>query len=49
MCVNERGLHAFLRWNMIFTNPPLSITEAQLHEGFDVIDRALDIADRAVV
>jgi taurine--2-oxoglutarate transaminase len=28
-------------------NPPLSITEAQLREGFEIIDRALDITDRA--
>ena len=43
------GLYAFLRWNMIFTCPPLSITEAQLNEGFDIIDRALERTDRAVV
>jgi 4-aminobutyrate aminotransferase-like enzyme len=34
--------------NSIHTNPPLSITEEQLAEGFGIIDRALDIADRAV-
>jgi taurine---2-oxoglutarate transaminase len=34
--------------NSIHTNPPLSITEEQLAEGFEVIDRALDIADQAV-
>ncbi len=45
----REGLYAFLRWNMIFTSPPLCITEAQLHDGFDVIDRALYLADQAVV
>jgi taurine--2-oxoglutarate transaminase len=35
-------------WNTFFTNPPLCITEAQLHEGLDVIDKGLDITDRAV-
>jgi 4-aminobutyrate aminotransferase-like enzyme len=30
------------------TNPPLPITEEQLGEGFDVLDRALEITDRAV-
>ncbi|MFN8060421.1 MAG: aminotransferase class III-fold pyridoxal phosphate-dependent enzyme [Vicinamibacterales bacterium] len=45
----REGLYAFLRWNMVFTNPPLCITEAQLHEGFDIIDRGLEIADAAVV
>jgi taurine--2-oxoglutarate transaminase len=34
--------------NSIHTNPPLCITEEQLAEGFDVIDRALAIADEAV-
>jgi hypothetical protein len=30
------------------TNPPLTITEEQLAEGFAIIDGALDIADQAV-
>ena len=34
--------------NSIHTNPPLCITEDQLAEGFEIIDRALDIADQAV-
>jgi len=34
--------------NTFFTNPPLCITEAQLHEGLDVIDKGLEITDRAV-
>lgn len=42
------GLYAFLRWNMVFTSPPLCIREAQLHEGFDIIDRGLEVIDRAV-
>jgi hypothetical protein len=33
---------------MVFTNPPLNITEAQLQDGFDIIDRGLEIVDRAV-
>ncbi len=44
----DEGLYTFVRWNTFFTNPPLSITEDQLAEGFDIIDRALDIADQAV-
>jgi taurine---2-oxoglutarate transaminase len=44
----DDGLYAFLRWNMLFTNPPLSITESQLHEGFDIIDRGLDLVDGVV-
>jgi taurine--2-oxoglutarate transaminase len=44
----EEGLYTFVRWNYFFTNPPLSITEKELREGFGIIDRALEITDRAV-
>jgi taurine--2-oxoglutarate transaminase len=45
----DEGLYTIVRWNYFFTNPPLPITEAELREGFATIDRALDIADRAVM
>jgi taurine--2-oxoglutarate transaminase len=44
----EQGLYTFVRWNTFFTNPPLVITEAQLHEGLNIVDRGLEITDRAV-
>ena len=44
----EEGLYTFVRWNYFFTNPPLTIGEAELREGFEIIDRGLAIADRAV-
>jgi taurine---2-oxoglutarate transaminase len=44
----QEGLYTFVRWNYFFTNPPLSITEDELREGFAIIDRALTIADQAV-
>jgi len=43
----EHGLYTFVRWNTFFTNPPLIVEESQLEEGFAIIDRALEIADRA--
>jgi taurine--2-oxoglutarate transaminase len=46
--LKEHGLFTFLRFNMIHTNPPLTISEEELAEGFDIIDGALDIADEAV-
>ena len=46
--LRENGVAAFLRWNCLYTIPPLCITEVQLREAFTVIDQALDIADRAV-
>jgi taurine---2-oxoglutarate transaminase len=42
------GLFTFVRWNNFFTNPPLCITEAQMKEAFEIIDRALEITDAAV-
>lgn len=44
----ERGLYTFVRWNTFFTNPPLSITEAELREGFEIIDGALTLVDRLI-
>ena len=44
----EHGLYTFVRWNTFFTNPPLIITEAELHQGLDIVDRGLEITDRAV-
>jgi taurine--2-oxoglutarate transaminase len=44
----DEGLYTLVRWNYFFTNPPLPITEDQLRDGFAVIDRALDVTDRAV-
>ena len=43
--IGEGGVYAFIRPNMIAVVPPLCITEDQLMEGLDVIDRALDVAD----
>ena len=44
----QEGLYTFVRWNYFFTNPPLCITEAELKDAFAIIDRGLDITDRAV-
>jgi taurine--2-oxoglutarate transaminase len=44
----QEGLYTFVRWNTFFTNPPLCITEAELREAFAIIDRGLEITDRAV-
>jgi taurine---2-oxoglutarate transaminase len=44
----QEGLYTVIRWNSFYTNPPLCITEAQLRDAFAIIDRGLDITDRAV-
>lgn len=46
--LREEGMYAFINWNNLFTNPPLCITEEQLHESFAIIDRALEITDAGV-
>jgi taurine--2-oxoglutarate transaminase len=44
----QEGLYTFVRWNTFFTNPPLCIDETQLRAAFAIIDRGLEITDRAV-
>jgi taurine---2-oxoglutarate transaminase len=44
----QEGLYTFVRWNTFFTNPPLCITEEQMTEAFAIIDKGLEITDRAV-
>jgi taurine--2-oxoglutarate transaminase len=44
----QEGLYTFVRWNTFFTNPPLCITEDELREAFTIIDKGLEITDRAV-
>lgn len=39
-------LFTFVRWSHFMCNPPLCITEDQLAQGFEIIDRGLDITDR---
>jgi len=45
----EQGLYTFVRWHTFFTNPPLCINEQQMREAFEIIDRGLEITDKAVV
>ena len=44
----QEGLYTMVRWNTFYTNPPLTITEAQLREAVAIIDRGLEITDKAV-
>jgi taurine--2-oxoglutarate transaminase len=43
--LRSRGLYTFVRWNTFFTNPPLSIPEEELREGFAIADAALTVVD----
>ena len=44
----DNGLFTFVRWGSFMCNPPLCITEAQLKEGFAIIDRGLELTDAAM-
>lgn len=44
----EQGLYTIVRWNSFYTNPPLCINEPQLREAFAIIDKGLEITDKAV-
>jgi taurine--2-oxoglutarate transaminase len=45
----EQGLYIYTHWHTILVIPPLIIDEGQLAEGFAALDKALAIADAAVV
>jgi hypothetical protein len=38
--LRQEGLYTLVRWTYFFTNPPLSITETELREGFNRRPRA---------
>ncbi|MCS7009951.1 MAG: aminotransferase class III-fold pyridoxal phosphate-dependent enzyme [Anaerolineales bacterium] len=44
----ENGLFLYTHWHTVLIIPPLIITESQLQEGMEVLDKALEITDRAV-
>ena len=44
----DHGLFLYTHWHTVLIIPPLIITEQQLKEGFDVLDKALEITDKAV-
>jgi taurine--2-oxoglutarate transaminase len=46
--IQELGMFTFVRWNWIFTVPPLCINRDEMQLGFDIIDQALSIADKHV-
>ena len=43
----DNGLFLYTHWHTVLIIPPLIITEAQLQEGMDVLDKALEITDKA--
>ncbi len=44
----DNGLFLYTHWHTVLIIPPLIISEEQLQEGFNVLDKALEITDQAV-
>jgi taurine--2-oxoglutarate transaminase len=44
----EHGLFLYTHWHTVLIIPPLIITEEQLKQGMDVLNKALEITDKAV-
>ncbi|MDO9303285.1 MAG: aminotransferase class III-fold pyridoxal phosphate-dependent enzyme [Anaerolineales bacterium] len=44
----DHGLFLYTHWHTVLIIPPLIITEEELKEGMDVLDKALEITDKAV-
>jgi adenosylmethionine-8-amino-7-oxononanoate aminotransferase len=45
----EHGLYLYTHWHTALIIPPLIITEAQLQEGMEVLDKALKITEEAAL
>ena len=46
--LRESGMNTVVRWNWIFSAPPLIINEEQIREGLEIMDRALSVVDKVV-
>ena len=46
MALKANGLSTMVRWNMIFSTPPLIITEEQISEGLQILDHVLTDMDK---
>jgi taurine--2-oxoglutarate transaminase len=44
----DHGVYLNTHWHTVLIIPPLIITEEQLAEGFEILDKALEITDAAV-
>lgn len=44
--LKDSGLSTMVRWNMVFSTPPLIITEQQISEGLQILDHVLTDLDQ---
>lgn len=45
VALKQNGLSTMVRWNMIFSCPPLIVTEEQIQEGLSILDGVLAMLD----
>ena len=45
--LSDQGLYIYTHWHTVLIIPPLIITEEQLQQGFEIIDKGLRITDKA--
>jgi taurine--2-oxoglutarate transaminase len=45
----DHGLFLYTHWHTVLIIPPLIITEEQLNEGFEILDKALQITDQSTI
>lgn len=45
----DNGVFLYTHWHTVLIIPPLIISENQLSEGFEVLDKALEITDAATI
>jgi taurine--2-oxoglutarate transaminase len=43
--ITELGMFTFVRWNYVFTAPPLCVTKDEMDEGLEIISKAIAVAD----
>lgn len=46
--LRQQGLSTIVRWNLLFSTPPLIIDEHQINAGLEMLDQALSVADQYV-
>jgi len=44
----DNGLYLYTHWHTVLIIPPLIINQDQLKSGFEILDRGLDITDKAI-
>ena len=46
--LKDKGVYNFTWRNLLHTNPPLTVSEPELREAFELINEALQVTDEAV-